>query len=378
MHTDLFPVLDDRVNPVYGFERLRLAGSADFMVYDELERSAWAASTARPTARAPPRRCAASRSSTAGAWCSTGPSGTSGFVLKGGAKEREPDRYDLDVATANGQNPLMRKYNMAYLYRSYGEMLVDVSLGTLPLTLGASAFYGDDSYNFSALGVGSGLDRRYGVDLTWAVNEKVSVFVNGGQEKIDVRTRGSSVFGDPDWLSTVEDDFSTYGAGLRAQLADDIRLDLTYTHAKGDSDTTLEGVSAGSFPTVTSELDSLRADFSYGLTEKLDVTFTWWYERFDSSDWATAGHRARHDSHDPRARRRALGVQRELRGRVGALLLRVAQARAAGVTPGRRAPLDGARQAAEQEQVRGHQRVPVQQARHARRVPVGRGADARA
>jgi len=40
---------------------------------------------------------------------------------------------------------------------------------------------------------------------------------------------------------------------------------------------------------VTSELDSLRADFSYGLTERLDVTFTWWYERFDSSDWALQG-----------------------------------------------------------------------------------------
>ena len=33
VHTDLFPVLDDRVNPVYGFERLRVFGSADFRVF---------------------------------------------------------------------------------------------------------------------------------------------------------------------------------------------------------------------------------------------------------------------------------------------------------------------------------------------------------
>ena len=289
VHTDLFPVLDDRVNSVYGFERLRFAGSADFKVYDDL--SVGLGGEYRETDRkGTPQEV--STESQADGWgvVQYRPFGYLGFVLKGGAKEREPDgRYDPAVAASNGQNPLMRKYNMAYLYRSYAEMLVDVSLGTLPLTLGASAFYGDDSYNFSALGVGSGLDRRYGVDLTWAVNEKVSLFVNGGQEKIDMRTRGSSEFGDPDWLSTVEDDFSTYGAGLRAQLADDIRLDFTYTHADGDSDTTLEGVSAGSFPTVTSELDSLRADFSYGLTEKLDVTFTWWYESFDSSDWALQG-----------------------------------------------------------------------------------------
>jgi hypothetical protein len=33
----------------------------------------------------------------------------------------------------------------------------------------------------------------------------------------------------------------------------------------------------------------MRADFSYGLTDRLDVTFSWWYERFDSSDWALDG-----------------------------------------------------------------------------------------
>ena len=379
VHTDLFPVLDDRVNPVYGFERLRLAGSADYKVYDDLSVGVGRrVPRDRPQGHRPggAQRVAAS---TAGAWCSTGPSGTWAFVLKGGAKEREPDRYDLGVATANGQNPLMRKYNMAYLYRSYGEMLVDVALGTLPLTLGASALL--RRRQLQLLGarrrLGPRPALRRGPHLG-GQREGVGVRQRRRRRRSTSRTRGSSVFGDPDWLSTVEDDFSTYGGGFRAQFADDIRLDLNYTHAKGDSDTTLEGVSAGSFPTVTSELDSLRADFSYGLTEKLDVTFTWWYERFDSSDWALAGHRARHDPHGPRARCRALGLQRELRGRVGALLLRFAQARAARVIPGRRAPLDGARQAAEQEQVRGHQRVPVQQARHARRVPVGRGTDARA
>ncbi len=197
VHTDLFPVLDDRVNPVYGFERLRLAGSADYKVYDDL--SIGVGGDYRETDRKGTAQEVSSESQVDG-WgvVQYRPFGYLGFVLKGGAKERDPDsRYDLDVAAANGQNPMMRKYNMAYLYRSYGEMLVDVSFGTLPLTLGASAFYGDDSYNFSAIGVGSGLDRRYGVDLTWAVNEKVSVFVNGGQEKIDVRTQGSSVVRGP-------------------------------------------------------------------------------------------------------------------------------------------------------------------------------------
>jgi len=288
VHTDLFPVGDDRVNPVYGFERLRIAGSADFAVYDTL--SIGVGGEYRETDRKGTPLEVRSETQVDG-WgvVQYRPAGWLGFVLKGGARERDPDRYDLGVAADNGQNPRLRKYNMAYLYRSYGELLVDLSLGSLPLTLGASAFYGDDSYNFSVLGVGTGLDRRYAVDLTWAVNERLSAWVQGGQEKIDVRSWGSSVYGEPDWRSVVEDDFTSYGAGVRAQFADDVRLDVSYTHAEGDSDTTIVGAAGGAFPTVESQLDSFRADFTYGLTEKLDVALTWRHERFDSDDWAISG-----------------------------------------------------------------------------------------
>ena len=36
VHTDLFPIVEDRVNAVYGYERSRLNGSADFDVYVDL------------------------------------------------------------------------------------------------------------------------------------------------------------------------------------------------------------------------------------------------------------------------------------------------------------------------------------------------------
>jgi MtrB/PioB family decaheme-associated outer membrane protein len=290
VHTDLFPVLGERENPAYGFERLRLQGSADFAVYDDL--SIGVGGEYREVDRkGAPRQEVRSESQIDG-WgvAQYRPTGYLGIVLKGGAKEREPDDgYDLTVAAANGQNPRLRKYNMAYLYRSYGEMLVDVAVGTLPLTLGASAFYGDDSYNFSTLGIGSGLDRRWGVDLTWAVNDKVSAWLSGGQERIDVRSQGSSVFAEPDWRAIVEDDFTTYGGGFRWQFADDVRLEATYTHAEGESDTVLRGVSAGAFPTVESDWDSLRADFLYGLTDRLDLVLAWQHERYSSDDWAIAG-----------------------------------------------------------------------------------------
>jgi len=94
-----------------------------------------------------------------------------------------------------GQNPLLRKYNMAYLYRSYGEALMNVSFGSLPVTLSASGFYGDDSYNFSYIGVTSGLDRRYGRGRRLDDERQGSAYLSAGEEKIDARSKGSTTGG---------------------------------------------------------------------------------------------------------------------------------------------------------------------------------------
>jgi opacity protein-like surface antigen len=214
------------------------------------------------------------------------PSGYLGIVLKGGAEEREPDRYDVDVATDLGQNPLMRKFNQAYRYRSYGEMLTNVAVGPLPLTLSLSVFYGDDSYQQSTLGLISGLDRRFGADLNWTVNDRISAYASAGLEKIDSRSQGSSTFAAPDWTGIVKDDYETYGAGMNAKLSDRFALTLDYTYGSGRSNTEVQGAGAGQFPTVTSELSSFKAAVTYGLNERADLRLGWWYETLDTSDWA--------------------------------------------------------------------------------------------
>ena len=287
VHTDLFQVLEDRVNPVYGFERLRLFGSADFKVYDDL--SIGSGGEFRTVDRTGSAQDVRSEETSDG-WGKVQyqPTGYLGFVLKGGAMERVPDRYVPDAA-GTGQNPMLRKYNMSYLYRSYGEALVNIAFGELPLTLGASAFYGDDSYNLTAIGATTGLDRRYGVDLSWAMTDTVSVYGSFGEEKLDTKSQGSAQFADPDWRWIAKDDSVTYGAGLRAQLLPKLHLDLDYTYARGRSNMQLVGVNAGRFPTVSSDLSSFRADASYELSERWDLAFTWIYENLDSSDWALNG-----------------------------------------------------------------------------------------
>lgn len=287
VHTDLFPVLDDRVNPVYGFERLRLSGSADYQVYDEL--TVGAGGEFRTLDRTGTAQEVKSEELADG-WGSVQyrPTGFFGMVLKGGAMERTPDKYEPDAA-GTGQNPLLRKYNQAYLYRSYGEGIANLTLGSLPITLGANAFYGDDSYTLSTIGATTGLDRRYGVDVTWAMNDKLSLYASAGEEKIDAKRQGSQAFAQPDWRWVLEDNFETYGAGLRAQPAEKVAVDLDYTYAKGTSRTELVGVNGGTFPANRSEFSSLRADVTYAMSERVDLAFTWRYETFESSDWALQG-----------------------------------------------------------------------------------------
>jgi MtrB/PioB family decaheme-associated outer membrane protein len=286
VHTDLFPVGEDRVNPVYGFERTRAYGSADYKVYDDLTigiGGEW-----RQTDRTGTRQ-EVSRETVLDGYgrAQYRPYGWLGFVVKGGVEERDPDNYDANLGLVElGQNPLMRKFNQAYRYRAYGELLADVAVGTLPLTLGMSAYYGDDSYLQSDLGLVSGLDRRFGVDLNWTVNEKISAYLALTREKIDSRTLNSSVFGFPDWLGHYQDDYETYGAGVTAGLTDKLRLNLDYTFGDGKTNQTIEGAGAGTFPVVNSRLNSLKADVTYTVNRRADVVLTWWFESLETSDWA--------------------------------------------------------------------------------------------
>jgi predicted porin len=152
--------------------------------------------------------------------------------------------------------------------------------------LGASVFYGDDSYMQSDIGLLSGLDRRYGVDLNWTVSEKIAAYATLGREKIDSTSRGSSTFGAPDWTGKVRDDFETYGTGVNAQFTDRIALSLDYTYGAGNSRTNIIGASGGTFPVIKSEMSSFKAGVTYGFNDRTDLMLNWWYETLSSSDWA--------------------------------------------------------------------------------------------
>ena len=133
---------------------------------------------------------------------------------KGGASQRGIDRYNDTVAVSLGQNPLMRKYNLAYRYREFGEVVAAVSPLELPVSFSVSALFADDDYKESLVGLNGAEEFRATVDISWAVSESASVYLVFGQDRIDAHQTGSEQFGFWDWSAFHEDDFDHTGVGM--------------------------------------------------------------------------------------------------------------------------------------------------------------------
>ena len=127
--------------------------------------------------------------------------------LRGGSSQREIDAYNNDIAAYYGQNPLMRKYNLAYRYREFAEMSVSASLPEKPISVGLTYLWAEDSYSQSKLGMTDGEENRVNVDFSWAVSDATSVYLSAGTEMIDASQTGSEAFAGPDWMAVHEDAF---------------------------------------------------------------------------------------------------------------------------------------------------------------------------
>ncbi len=57
--------------------------------------------------------------------------------VRGGTQKRDIDRYDETVAVDLGQNPLLRKYDLAYRYREFAKFTVSVTPADVPVAADA-------------------------------------------------------------------------------------------------------------------------------------------------------------------------------------------------------------------------------------------------
>jgi MtrB/PioB family decaheme-associated outer membrane protein len=287
--TDTFPTVANELNIPYSFERSRLNLSADYRLFDTVRVSAGYDRT--ETDR--DFQEVAEQTEDAG-WGRVRwrPNPYLDITARGGASERDIDRFDETLAVSQGQNPLMRKYYLAYRYREFGELTVAASLPEKPFSFSVTAFYADDSYTFSQLGLTESDELRFAADLSWSVSERASIYLTGGVEDIDGKQSGSELFATPDWRADHADSFNNIGAGFRVTgIGDKVDLQLDYARADGNTEIDVTSGAGGQsrFPDLESTLDSLRLKILYRWSDKLDAILRLRYESFSAEDWALQG-----------------------------------------------------------------------------------------
>lgn len=220
------------------------------------------------------------------------PVGWADLRLRGGTSRRDIDRYDTTVAQSLGQNPLLRKYNLAYRYREFLEFKASASLPNVPLSLSATLYETDDSYTRSVLGLTDAEESRATLDLGWTISERASAYLMVGTEDIEANQLGSARFADADWRASHDDRFEHFGIGISLErLAEKLDLRLDYTRGNGDSSIGVDTDSNGPnpLPDLNSTLDSLRLEASYRWSERLELSSTLRFEQFSADDWALEG-----------------------------------------------------------------------------------------
>lgn len=280
---------DQEMNLPYSFERSSLQASAEYRLLETLR---VAAGYERNDNDRDFQEVAEQSEDSGWGRIRWRPLSTLELDLRGGAARRDVDRYDETVAVSFGQNPLLRKYNLAYRFRQFGELTLSYSPMELPVSVVVNTLYADDEYTRSLLGMLDGEDLRFSVDVNWLLSERASIYFNAGLEDVSSTQAGSDTAGAADWYASHDDNFSTVGAGLNIRnIAYKIDLAFDYTRSRGTSEISIISLASGvdEFPDLRTESDYVRAQLAYRRSDRLDLTFNLRYQRFRSDDWTLEG-----------------------------------------------------------------------------------------
>lgn len=285
---DSFPSGENELNTPYGFERSRISVSGSYRLFGAVNLSA---GYDRTDLDRDFQEIAEQSEDTGWGRARFRIADWLEVTAKGGTSRREIDRYNTDLAMNLGQNPLLRKYNLAYRYREFGELTASVSPLNMPLSVGLSARYADDKFSRSELGLTNSDTSHFTADLNYAVSDRTSIYLLGGFEDIEAIQLGSATFSTPTWRAIHEDRFDHYGAGLKLrQVGARTDLSLDYLFTNGDTRINmLDGGVDAPFPALESELQSLRLKLRFQKSERLDIDLSLRYESFETRDWAIDG-----------------------------------------------------------------------------------------
>lgn len=287
--TDTFVSNDPETNVPYSFERSVLKLSADYQLLEYLRVSA---GYDRLDIDRDYQEVAEQSEDTGWGRVVVEPLPTMSVDLRAGASKRDVDAYDETFAGTLGQNPLMRKYNLAYRYRTFGDATFTWSPGGVPVSIALNALYAEDEYRRSLLGLTGGDELSATIDFSWSLSETASIYANVGVDELESTQVGSDQFASPDWSASNDDSFTTVGAGFRVrQIADKLDVQVDYNRSDGTSKIDITSVADGpdSFPDLETRVDFFRLRLVWQQSERMGWNLDYRYQRMNSDDWLLAG-----------------------------------------------------------------------------------------
>jgi MtrB/PioB family decaheme-associated outer membrane protein len=210
------------------------------------------------------------------------------FTLKYGNALRKTSSFD-SAALPPEENPLIREYDYAARDRVFSTV-TGTWTATSTLTWSVEAFLAKDDYRSSPLGLQAVHERRISSTLNWTPRETLSVYVDGGYERLFNLQNGDAGLDTVPWLVADAERFWNLGIGGRWVPQERWTLTLDYLLAPSyeDVDSTAGGLSQP-FPQSRTKLDSAHFGAAYQWTPALDIHFRYTREQYGSNNWAQNG-----------------------------------------------------------------------------------------
>lgn len=211
------------------------------------------------------------------------------LTLRVARAERDASAYRPVSETDPPQNPLLRKYNMADRNRTSTGVTANSMVGET-INLGMSLDYADDDYTESVLGLQSARELSVHFDTSVLISNDTSMHMFAGRDDIRSKQAGGQSTAVAEWTATNRDQVDSLGLGFKHRFMDDkLEMGMDYVMSNSTGRITVFAGSPDDLPELTVDMDSIRIYADYRLKDNMSVHAGYWYERYDTRDWALDG-----------------------------------------------------------------------------------------
>lgn len=274
------------VTPRYGEDRTHVNGSADYRLF------AWArfgvGGDFHHTHYSPGQVVLYSQESRSWIHATLTPIDSLTVTLKGGNARRQVSGIDVAALPA-GENPVLSAFEYAPRDREFFN-LYGVWQATSALSWAIDGTFANDSYRLSQIGLQNSHDRNVATTLTWAATDTLSVYLNGGYQRLAALQRGESSPEAAMWSAADAQHYWNTGLGGHWAIHEHWDLQAAYSRSTSAVNTnTVAGGAGQAFPENQTTLQSLRLNATYRWTQECRIRFHYGHEKYASNDWALDG-----------------------------------------------------------------------------------------